>query len=230
MAPGLKAYVQMASEQDIKIDEVVEKAHVKPEVKQEMAKVGMMLKQGVLAEEVLTLFEAGEFPELMKVEAQAELLNVVDECGFRAIVNRVTIDKAVQQTDKAIGAKAFVKMMKHAKVNLDEVLSENLAKEFGDVTEPVKEVARVSMMMKEGVQAEEIIEMMETNQLPELKKPESQAPLLKVIEQQGQTALVSEVLIEESIKEIKQGEAFLKFLFNANHFSASYYLKPLKYF
>lgn len=201
----------MAQEETVIIDEVVERSNVTMQFKKEMAKVGMMIKQGILAEEVLTLLEAGEFPELMKMEAQAQLLNVVEECGFHAIVNRVTIDEAVQQSEKAIGVKAFVRMMKEAKVNMEEILTESLPKEFGpDDKEPVREMARVSVMMKEGVQAEEIITMMEANQLPCLKKPESQAPLLKVVEQQGQSALVCQVLIEESVKDIKQGDNDLR--------------------
>lgn len=218
MAPGLKAYVQMAQEESVNIEEVVEKSNMKMEVKKEMARVGMMVKQGILAEEVLTLLEAGDFPQLMKMEAQAQLLNVVEEYGFKAIVNKVTIDEAVQRSDRALGVKAFVKMMKEAKVNIEEVLTESLPREFGpDAKEPVKEMARVSVMMKEGVQAEEIITMMETDQLPNLKKPESQAPLLKVVEQQGQSALVCQVLIEESVKDMKQGELFLQYYAGLTH-------------
>lgn len=212
MAPGMKAYVEMAKEESINIEEVVQKSNFQVEVKKEMAKVGLMVKQGILTEEVLALLEAGEFPQLMKNEAQAKLLNVVEECGFKAIVNSVTIDEAIQRTDRAIGAKAFVKMIKEAKVNIEEVLTESLPREFGPGTKgPVEEMAKVSVMMKEGVQAEEIITMMEANQLPSLKKPESQAPLLKVVEQQGQSALVCQVLIEESVKDMKQGENRLRY-------------------
>ena len=206
MAPGLKAYVQMANEEDVELNEVVKKANFKSEAKEEMAKVGVLLKQGVLAEEVLTLLEAGEFPELMKPEVQGELLNVVEESGFEAIVNQVTIGEAVQHKQKAIGAKAFVKMLQEADVDVEEVISENVRKEFGEVTEPIEEVAKVSMMLKEGVQAQEILTMMETDQLPQLMKPESQEPLLKIVEQRGQKALVCQTLIEESVKEIIQGE------------------------
>lgn len=210
MAPGMKAYVEMAEDKSVAIEEIVEKSDVKEEVKKEMKQVRQMVQQGMHAEEVFTMLEAGEFPALMKVEAQAQLLSVVEECGFTAIVNKVTIDEAIQRSEKAIGAKAFVKMMKEAKVNIEEIMSESLPKEFGPEDKaPIEEVAKVSVMMKEGIQAEEIIHMMETNQLPSLKKPESQAPLLKVVEQQGQKALVCQVLIEESVKDIKQGDHFI---------------------
>ncbi|KAF2361288.1 hypothetical protein FHG87_007955 [Trinorchestia longiramus] len=206
MAPGVKAYVEMAEAEKVVIEEIVEKSNVETEIKKDMHKVGQMVKQGVSTDEVLNLFEAGEFPALRKVEAQAQLLNVVEESGFSAIVNKVTIGEAMQKSEKAIGAKAFVKMMEEAKVDIQEIISETLPKEFGpEDQKPLEEVQKVSLMIKEGVQAEEIIDMMEANQLPALKKPESQAPLLKVVEQQGQRALVCQVLIEESVKDIKQG-------------------------
>lgn len=211
MVPGVQAYVRMAQEENVNIDEVVTKTVLEPKLKEEVAKIGMMVKHGVLAQDVITLMEAGEFPQLMKFEAQAQLLNVVEEFGFKALVNEVLIEQvqqAVQKTDKQIGVKTFMRMMQQANVNVEEIITDQFAKEFApEKREPVtQEMAKVSVMLKEGVQAQEIMSMIEAGQLPELRKPETQMPLINVVEEQGHSALICQVLIEDSVKEITQGE------------------------
>ena len=212
MVPGLKAYVRMAQEESVNIEEVVQKVKLEPKLKEEMAKIGMMVKHGVIAQDVLTLMETGEFPQLMREEAQAELMTVVEEFGFKALINQVILEQvqqAVQKTGKPLGMKSFMRMMEKANVNVEEMITEKFPKEFEtDLQEPVcKEMAKVSVMLKEGIQAQEIMTMIETGELPSLNLPEAQVPLVNMMEQEGQTALVCQVLIEESVSNIIQGDA-----------------------
>lgn len=212
MVPGVKAYVRMAQEESVSIEEVVQKAKLEPKLKEEMAKIGMMVKHGVMAQDVLTLMETGEFPQLMREEAQAELMTVVEEFGFRALINQVVIEQvqqAVQKTGKALGVKSFMRMMEQANVNVEEIITEKFPKELeADLQQPVsKEMAKVSVMLKEGVQAHEIMSMIETGELPSLNLPEAQIPLVNMVEQEGLTALVCQVLIEDSVSNIVQGDA-----------------------
>lgn len=211
MVPGVKAYVRMAQEENVSIEEVVEKAKLEPKVKEEMAKIGMMVKHGVMAQDVLTLMEAGEFPQLMREEAQAELLTVVEEFGFRALINEVVIEQvqqAIQKTGKPLGVKSFMRMLEQANVNVEEIITEKFPKELETDLEPVsKEMAKVSVMLKEGVQAQEIMSMIEAGDLPSLKRPEAQMPLVNMVGQEGHTALVCQVLIEDSVSNIIQGDA-----------------------
>ncbi|KAK7082946.1 hypothetical protein SK128_021397 [Halocaridina rubra] len=209
MVPGVKAYVRMAQEEKVNIEEVVEKSSLEPKLKEEVAKIGMMVKHGVMAQDVITLMEAGEFPQLMKLEAQAQLMEVVEEFGFKAFVNEVMteqVEQAIQKTDKTIGVKAFMRMLQKADVNVEELITEQFPKELdASVKEPVaQEMAKVSVMLKEGVQAEEIMSMVETGQLPSLQQPETQMPLVNVVKEQGHSALVCQVLIEDSVRDIVQ--------------------------
>lgn len=211
MVPGVKAYMRMAQEESVNIEEVVQKANLEPKLKEEVAKIGMMVKHGVMAQDVITLMEAGEFPQLMKQEAQAELLNVVEEFGFKALVNQVVteqVEQAVQKTDKTIGVKTFMRMLEEADVNVEEIITEQFTKEFDtEKQKPVaQEMAKVSVMLKEGVQAQEIMAMVEADELPTLNRPETQMPLIQVVERQGHTALICQVLIEDSIRDIVQGD------------------------
>nr|XP_027208044.1 uncharacterized protein LOC113801806 [Penaeus vannamei] len=131
MVPGVQAYIRMAQEEKVNIEEVVQKTALEPKLKEEVAKIGMMVKHGVMAQDVITLMEAGEFPQLMKLEAQAQLLNVVEEFGFKALVNEVLVEQvqqAVQKTEKSIGVKSFMRMMKEANVNVEEIITEQFAK------------------------------------------------------------------------------------------------------
>ena len=203
MVPGVQAYVKMAKDEKINIEEVAQKVTCSEKMKEEIVKIGSLVKHGVIEEDVLTLMETGEFPMLMKVEAQAQLLNVVEEFGFRALVNEVFVDQAVQ---KSVGVKAFMKMVQKANVNVEQIFGESVSKEFGTQEAPKQELAKVSVMMKEGVQAHEIVSMVDAGQLPALKQPDAQMALLNIVEKQGHTALACEVVIEDSVKTISQGE------------------------
>lgn len=207
----MKAYVRMAQEDTVNIDEVVQKANLEPKLREEVAKIGMMVKHGVMAQDVIALMEAGDFPELMKQEAQAKLLTVVEEFGFKALVNQVMteqVEQAIQKTDKTIGVKTFMRMLEQADVNVEEIISEQFPKEFDSETQtPVsKEMAKVSLMLKEGVQSQEILSMIDAGELPNLGRPEAQMPLIHMVEEQGHTALICQVLIEDSVRDIIQGD------------------------
>ncbi|KAG7174096.1 Titin-like 22 [Homarus americanus] len=209
MVPGVKAIMRMAQEDQVNIEEVVQKANLEHKLKEEVAKIGMMVKHGVLAQDVITLMEAGEFPLLMREEAQAQLLTVVEDFGFKALVNQVMteqVEQAIQKTDKTIGVKTFIRMLEQANVNVEEIITEQFPKEF-DIKEqePIsQEMAKVSVMLTEGVQAQEIISMVEAGELPHLNRPETQMPLINVVEGQGQSALIFQVLIEDSVRDIIQ--------------------------
>lgn len=211
MVPGVKAYVRMAQEENVNIEEVIEKANLEPKLKEEVAKIGMMVKHGVMAQDVITLMETGEFPQLMREEAQAQLMTVVEEFGFKALVTQVVteqVEQAVQKTGKAVGVKSFMRMLEKENVNIEEILTEQFPKEFStEMQKPVsQEMAKVSVMLKEGVQAQEIMAMIEAGDLPNLKRPEAQMPLVNMVEEQGHTAIVCQVLIEDSVSDIIQGD------------------------
>lgn len=216
MVPGVKAYVRMAQEESISIEEVVQKAKLEPKVKEEMAKIGMMVKHGVMAQDVLTLMEAGEFPQLMREEAQAELLTVIEEFGFRALINEVVLEQvqqAIQKTGKPLGVKSFMRMMEQANINVEEIITEKFPKEMETEMQPVcQEMAKVSVMLKEGVQAQEIMSMIEAGELPSLQRPEAQVPLVNMVGQEGHTAIVCQVLIEDSLSSIIQGDTQQRFV------------------
>nr|XP_053632982.1 titin-like [Cherax quadricarinatus] len=211
MVPGVKAYVRMAQEECVNIEEFVEKANLEPKLKEEVAKIGMMVKHGVMAQDVITLMEAGEFSQLMKEEAQAKLLTVVEEFGFKALVNQIMteqVEQAIQKTDKTIGVKTFMRMLEQADVDVEEIITEQFPKEFDSETQvPIsQEIAKVSVMLKEGIQAQEIISMIEAGDLPNLNRPETQMPLIHMVEEQGHTAIICQVLIEDSVRDIIQGD------------------------
>ncbi|MCL4124734.1 UNVERIFIED_CONTAM: hypothetical protein GTU68_027030 [Idotea baltica] len=203
MAPAAKAVIKMAKEE--LVEEKVQKSEMKEVLKEEMVKIVNLLKHGVVEEEVLLMMEAGEFPNLIRDENQANILNVVEDFGFTAIVNRVVVEQAVQKKEQNVGIRAFIKMAQQQNFNIEQQLTESLTKEFGpERFEPIREMAKVNIMLKEGVQAHEIITMVETGQLPELSKTETQGSMVKVIQEEGHSAIVCQVLIDESVKEISK--------------------------
>lgn len=215
MVPGAKAIVKMAKEEDVQ--EKVEKSEVSEVVKKEIIKIVELIKHGVMEEEVLNMMEAGEFPQLTREENQATILEVVEDFGYSAVVNDVIVEQAIQQRDQRVAIKALIRMAQQETFDVEHLITETLPKEFSpERQEPVKEVAKVTLLVKEGVQAEEIISMIEAGEFPELSKPESQAPLVKAVRKEGRSPIVCQILIEESVKEIIKGESpllFIKFFF-----------------
>ncbi|RXG68643.1 hypothetical protein Avbf_00051, partial [Armadillidium vulgare] len=201
MAPGAKAYVKAAQEEHIEEKILTSKVH--RGVKEEMMRVVQLIRHGVIEEDVIQMIEAGEFPHLIREENQANLLDVVEEFGFRAIVEDVIVQQAVQHEEQRVGVRAFIRMAQQENYNIEQFLQDSMVKEFGpEQFKPIEELTRVNIMLKEGIQAQEIITLAEAGELPELSKPEAQAPLVRAIQNVGHTPIVCQVIIEESTKEI----------------------------
>lgn len=208
MAPGAKAYVKAAQEEHIEEKILTSKVH--RGVKEEMMRVVQLIRHGVIEEDVIQMIEAGEFPHLIREENQANLLDVVEEFGFRAIVEDVIVQQAVQHEEQRVGVRAFIRMAQQENYNIEQILQDSMVKEFGpEQFKPIEELTRVNIMLKEGIQAQEIITLAEAGELPELSKPEAQAPLVRAIQNVGHTPIVCQVIIEESTKEITRGNILL---------------------
>lgn len=61
-------------------------------------------------------------------------------------------------------------------------------------------------MINQGIETEEIIACCEAGKLPALKKPETQQPLVNIVEKAGHSVMVAQVLVEEAYREAKYGK------------------------
>ncbi len=92
---GLRALVQMAAQEPVTITQVFEQAKAQDFASSEpplaeVAKIDTLLQSGVNVDEVMVIAESGSLPVLAAPQSQVQLVRMVEDQGFRAIVSQVT--------------------------------------------------------------------------------------------------------------------------------------------
>jgi hypothetical protein len=81
---------------------------------------------------------------------------------------------------------------------VEELMQFVRAKEFGPGESPLRELAQIGFLVRQGVSVSEITTLYEADRFPALRTPEAQSAMVQLVEREGQGALISEVLTEES--------------------------------
>lgn len=84
---------------------------------------------------------------------------------------------------------------------VNELLDVINAKEFGPGESPLRELAKIGYMLRNGVTTEEIQSLYDSEYFPALRIPQSQLALVQLVERQGHGALITEVLTEETAQD-----------------------------
>lgn len=209
--PGVKCFVKV-SETSVKGEEVVKEIAPQyfedQQVIAELSKVHTMLKSSVKVSEIWAMFRAGEFKALMQPKVQTALVKICEHIGHQRNVSIVLAQETQEQAKKhPVGLKAFLRMLKHAKnVKTETLFKEVVPREMGLFSSSTQELTKVSQMINQGVETEEIIAFCEAGKLPALKKPETQQPLINIVEKHGHSVMVAQVLVEEAYREAKYGK------------------------
>ena len=200
--PGFKAIANIAKDNKLNLELLELQPLEKKELKENLAKLDFEVKRGAQVEELITMMKEGVFPALRAPQHQATILNVATQLG-KATVTEVLINEASELEDKSIGAKSILKSIETGQETLEEVIMD-VSKEFGPQSAPLQEVAAVGHLLSEGVRCDEVVTMMNAGLLPILQSPQVQAPLISITANRGLAGVVCEVMVEESIKEMKK--------------------------
>ena len=209
--PGVKCFMKV-SETSVKGEEVVKEVAPQffedEQVIHELSKIHTMLKSNVKVNEIWSKFRAGEFKTLLQPKIQTSLVKICEHIGHQRNVSIVLAQETQEQAKKhPVGLKAFLRMVKHAKnIKPDTLFKEIVPKEMGLFSSTTQELTKVSQMLNQGVETEEIIACCEAGKLPALKKPETQQPLINMVEKHGHSVMVAQVLVEEAYREAKYGK------------------------
>lgn len=208
--PGVKCFVRV-SDTSVRGEEVVKEIAPKffedEQVIIELAKVHTLLRNSVRVNEIWSLFRAGEFPALQQPSIQTALVKICEYIGHQRNVSLVLAEETkLQSHQHPVGLKAFLRMLKHAKnVRQDVLFKEVIPKEMGKWSTTAQELEKVSQMLNQGIETKEIIATCVAGHLPQLKKPETQQPLVNIVEKQGHSVMVAQVLVEEACRDAKEG-------------------------
>ena len=103
--------------------------------------------------------------------------------------------------------KAVLKAIETQTAKIDDIVDvANRPEEFNLKFQPVAEMGQISILLNEGVSCQEILALVKAGELPALTMPEVQWPMIEIIEKLGQTAIVSQVIVEESALGLKEEE------------------------
>ncbi|XP_062534345.1 titin-like [Armigeres subalbatus] len=93
-----------------------------------------------------------------------------------------------------------VESVKHS-VQVNEILTNLKAADFGPGEAPLRELATIAYMVKHGVAVSEISSFYQSDHFPALKTPESQSALVLLLEREGYASIVTEILTETDMDE-----------------------------
>lgn len=127
-------------------------------------------------------------PKTRKAKA-ATSQSVVEE----ATVTQVKLEELIERVEDLI-VKEEMKMAKE----VTEILEQIKAKEFGPGESPLRELAEIGYLVRNGITVKEVTVLYNEDKFPSLKTPEAQSALVNVVERKGHGALISEVLTEET--------------------------------
>lgn len=98
-----------------------------------------------------------------------------------------------------------LKMLKTARhaTEVEEILETINAREFGPGESPLRELAQIGFLLRQGVAVSQITGLYQADHFPALRSPEAQSALVQLVEREGHETLISqvrEILINWMIK------------------------------
>ena len=100
--------------------------------------------------------------------------------------------------EEPIGLKAVLKAIETKTAKIEDILEMAMHPEEFDLKSLVPEMGSISTLLHEGVSCQEIVTIVKAGELPALSLPETQWPLIQIMDRLGQTAIVSQVIVEEA--------------------------------
>lgn len=123
-----------------------------------------------------------------------------------AVITEVKLEQIIERVEEIV-AREEIKMAKE----ITEILNTIKVKEFGPGEYPLREIAEIGYLLRNGITTKEITVLYHEEKFPSLKSPEAQSALVSVIERKGYGPLVSEVLTEEKTVDEKELAATVGF-------------------
>jgi Immunoglobulin I-set domain len=102
---------------------------------------------------------------------------------------------------------------------VNEMLEKLKSQDFGKEKEAVKELVTVGYMLKKGLSTDDVQKLFQSNMFPNLQTAEAQSALVQLVEREGHSNLVSDILSEKADEELDENfiaaagfRAFLKMI------------------
>lgn len=190
-----KAKPKLDIREPLKIEAVAtcKKIDESPEEKtEEKAKEILSPTEPTYSEQILPEEILKDIEKIIPKTRKAEVFIETSVPQF-ADITEVKLEQIIERCEKII-RKGELKMAKEVTQTLEMIN----AKEFGPGLSPLREIAEIGYLIKNGITVKEVTVLYDENKFPSLKSPEAQSALVNVVERKGHGALISEVLTEET--------------------------------
>lgn len=143
------------------------------------------------------------FSKVKKEELSTGTLEQTTMINIKTIedvkIEEIEIDEEEESkiiTSKTLKVADIDKLKKSAEVN--NILNDFKTKELTPFETPLRELATIAFLVRNGITVTEITGLYHENHFPALQTTETQAALVQLLEREGYAAFVSEVLAEET--------------------------------
>lgn len=121
----------------------------------------------------------------------------------KQVIEEISIEEENTTTTTKSYNKSTITNIDMAKktAEVNEILEMIKAPEFGPGETPLRELATIGYLVRQGISVSEIYDLYNTDKFPSLQMPESQSALVQLVEREGHAKLISEVLTEETIED-----------------------------
>lgn len=164
-----------------------------PEIKpEEKGKELLSPAEATYAEQILTEEIIKDIENILPRPHQAKP-SVQSGVSQLADITEIKLEQIIERCEKII-RRGEMRMAKEVTQMLDFVK----AKEFGPGQSPLREIAEIGYLLKNGITVKEVTVLYDEDKFPSLKSPQAQSAMVNVVERKGHGALISEVITEET--------------------------------
>ncbi|KRT83113.1 Immunoglobulin, partial [Oryctes borbonicus] len=117
----------------------------------------------------------------------------VQPLAEEATLTEVKLEEVIKRVEEIIVSEE-IRMAKE----VTEILDFIRIKEFGPGEHPLRELAEIGYLVRNGITVKEVNVLYHEDKFPHLKSPEAQSAMINVVERKGLSPLITEVLTEET--------------------------------
>lgn len=171
----------------------IDTSHETTEKIEETATVVFTEKEPVSVSTTVIEDTVEEIKETKKPKERKPKYETTESIDQTAVVSKVTVEEVIERVKK-------IKITKKKQLNkaIEETLEFTKAIEFGPGENPLRELAEIGFLFRNGVTVNDVTVLYHADKYPSLKTPEAQSAMVNLVERQGHGALISQVLTEET--------------------------------
>lgn len=198
-----KKVIEEPKEEGIITEEVHTEETPKPikKIEKEKAKVVVSEAEHVETTDVATYKKVDKKEKIVKKEKGESVLTPHDYLVSSQQQKEETVEPFETLVDTQKGIVRMVEGDSRVVAEINELLEVINAREFGPGESPLRELAKIGYMLRNGITIEQIESMYDSEYFPALRVPQSQSALVQLVERQGHGALITEVLTEETTQD-----------------------------